>query len=50
MITRLLLSGLAMEGAEAAVPFDQPTPVDAYNAALVDRSFYTPPVRTVTVQ
>ena len=31
------------EGSEAAVPFDQPTPVDAYNAALVDRIFYTPP-------
>jgi microcompartment protein CcmK/EutM len=32
------------EGAEAAVPFDRPTPVDAYNAALIDRIFYTPPV------
>jgi ethanolamine utilization protein EutN len=31
------------EGAEAAVPFDQPTPVDAYNAALIDRIFYKPP-------
>ena len=31
------------EGAEAAMPFAQPTPVDAYNAALVDRVFYTPP-------
>jgi ethanolamine utilization protein EutN len=31
------------EGAEAAAPFDQPTPVDAYNAALVDRILYTPP-------
>jgi ethanolamine utilization protein EutN len=31
------------EGAEAAMPFSQPTPVDAYNAALVDRVFYTPP-------
>jgi len=32
------------EGAEAAVPFDRPTPVDAYNAALIDRIFYNPPV------
>jgi carbon dioxide concentrating mechanism protein CcmL len=31
------------EGAEAAVPFDQPTPVDAFNAAIVDRIFYNPP-------
>lgn len=31
------------EGAEAAAPFDQPTPVDAFNAALVDDFFYTPP-------
>jgi hypothetical protein len=26
------------------VPFNQPTPVDAYNATIVDRIFYTPPV------
>jgi microcompartment protein CcmK/EutM len=32
------------EGSEAAAPFDDPTPVDAYNAALVDQIFYTPPV------
>ena len=32
------------EGAEATAPFDQPTPVDAFNAALVDQVFYTPPV------
>jgi ethanolamine utilization protein EutN len=32
------------EGAEASAPFDQPTPVDAFNAALVDKIFYTPPV------
>lgn len=32
------------EGAEASAPFDQPTPVDAFNAALVDQIFYTPPV------
>ena len=31
------------EGSEAAVPFDRTTPVDAYNAALIDRIFYTPP-------
>jgi len=31
------------EGAEAAVPFDQPTPVDAFNAAIIDRIFYHPP-------
>jgi ethanolamine utilization protein EutN len=32
------------EGSEAAMPFAQPTPVDAYNATIVDRIFYTPPV------
>ena len=32
------------EGAEASAPFDQPTPVDAFNAALIDKIFYTPPV------
>jgi ethanolamine utilization protein EutN len=32
------------EGAEAAMPFAQPTPVDAFNAAIVDKIFYTPPV------
>jgi microcompartment protein CcmK/EutM len=31
------------EGAEATAPFPNPTPVDAYNAALVDQIFYTPP-------
>lgn len=31
------------EGAEAAMPFDQPAPVDAYNAAIVERHFYNPP-------
>jgi microcompartment protein CcmK/EutM len=31
------------EGAEATAPFEQPTPVDAFNAAIVDRVFYTPP-------
>jgi microcompartment protein CcmK/EutM len=31
-----------IEGREAAQPFDQPTPVDAINAALVDELFYNP--------
>jgi len=31
------------EGAEAAVPFAQPTPVDAFNAAIIDQVFYNPP-------
>jgi carbon dioxide concentrating mechanism protein CcmL len=31
-----------VEGREAASPFDQPTPVDAINAALVDEIFYNP--------
>lgn len=31
------------EGAEATAPFDQPTPVDAYNAAIIDQIFYKPP-------
>lgn len=31
-----------VEGREAAQPFDQPTPVDAINAALVDHIFYSP--------
>jgi microcompartment protein CcmK/EutM len=31
------------EGAEASAPFEQPTPVDAFNAAIVDRIFYNPP-------
>jgi microcompartment protein CcmK/EutM len=31
-----------VEGAEAAQPFDQPTPIDALNVALVDEIFYTP--------
>jgi ethanolamine utilization protein EutN len=30
------------EGREAAQPFDQPTPIDAINAALVDEMFYHP--------
>ena len=31
-----------VEGREAASPFDQPTPIDAINAALVDEIFYSP--------
>jgi carbon dioxide concentrating mechanism protein CcmL len=31
-----------VEGREAASPFDQPTPIDAINAALVDEIFYQP--------
>jgi microcompartment protein CcmK/EutM len=31
------------EGAEAAAPFPNPTPVDAYNAAIVDTVQYSPP-------
>jgi ethanolamine utilization protein EutN len=32
------------EGAEATAPFDNPTPVDAFNAAIIDEIFYTPPI------
>ncbi len=31
-----------VEGREAACPFEEPTPVDAINAALVDEMFYSP--------
>ena len=31
------------EGREAACPFPQPTPVDAYCAALIDEYFYQEP-------
>jgi microcompartment protein CcmK/EutM len=31
------------EGAEASAPFDQPTPVDAFSAAIIDQIFYNPP-------
>ena len=34
------------EGAEASAPFAEPTPVDAFNAAIVDRVLYTPPRAT----
>lgn len=31
-----------VEGREAAMPFERPTPIDAINAALVDTIFYSP--------
>ena len=31
-----------VEGREAAQPFDQPPPIDAINAALIDEIFYNP--------
>lgn len=31
-----------IEGREAAQPFDEPTPIDAINAALIDHIFYSP--------
>ena len=31
-----------VEGREAAMPFDQPTPVDATSVAIIDDVFYTP--------
>jgi carbon dioxide concentrating mechanism protein CcmL len=31
-----------VEGREAAMPFDKPTPVDAINVALVDQVVYEP--------
>ncbi len=31
------------EGAEAAAPFSRPTPVDAYDALVVERVTYSPP-------
>ena len=31
-----------IEGREASAPFDEPTPVDAINGALVDEIFYHP--------
>src|SRR5262245_58199132 len=30
------------EGREAAQPFEQPTPIDAINTAMVDEIFYSP--------
>jgi microcompartment protein CcmK/EutM len=37
-----------VEGAEATAPFPQPTPVDAFNAAIIDTILYQPPVPTGT--
>jgi carbon dioxide concentrating mechanism protein CcmL len=31
-----------IEGREAAMPFEQPTPIDAIDAALIDNIFYSP--------
>jgi microcompartment protein CcmK/EutM len=31
-----------VEGREAAAPFEEPTPIDAVNAALIDEVFYRP--------
>lgn len=31
-----------VEGREASSPFDAPTPIDAINAALIDKIFYSP--------
>lgn len=31
-----------VEGAEATAPFDQPIPIDAYNAAIVENLNYQP--------
>jgi microcompartment protein CcmK/EutM len=31
-----------IEGREAAMPFDRPTPIDAIGAALVDEIFFSP--------
>ena len=31
-----------VEGREAAAPFDEPTPIDAISACLVDEIFYRP--------
>ncbi len=31
-----------VEGREAAMPFDRPTPIDAIDAVLVDEIFYSP--------
>lgn len=32
------------DGGEAAAPFSEPTPCDAYNAAILDRVFWDPPL------
>ncbi len=31
-----------VEGAEAAAPFETPTPIDAINTAIIDKVFYKP--------
>jgi carbon dioxide concentrating mechanism protein CcmL len=31
-----------IEGREAAMPFDRPTPIDAIDAVLIDTIFYSP--------
>lgn len=31
-----------VEGAEATAPFDRPTPIDAYNAAIIENLNYQP--------
>ena len=31
-----------IEGREAAVPFERPTPIDAINAAIIDEVFHAP--------
>ena len=31
------------DGGEAAAPFEDPTPCDAYNAAIIDHVFWNPP-------
>ena len=31
-----------IEGREATIPFEQPTPIDAINAAIVDHVFHSP--------
>ena len=36
-----------VEGSEATAPFPQPTPVDAFNAAIIDTILYQPPVQTI---
>lgn len=33
------------EGSEACMPFHDPTPVDAFNAAIVNELFYNPPAK-----
>ena len=37
-----------VEGREAAMPFHEPTPIDAINAALVDEIYYSPFKKSAT--